>query len=243
MTSKVAIVIGGSKGIGKAVAHSLAIDAEMKVAIIYSSNEAEASKTVTEITDDGGAISSYKADVADEVAMSKVFDEVIAEHGGIDIVVNTAGIMRLGPVATFSLGDFDAMMRTNVRGTFVSSQLAARHVRSGGSIINFSTSVVKTAFPNYGAYTATKGAVEGLTLILARELRGKDINVNTVAPGPTATDLFLDGKDDETIQKIASANPKERLGTPEDIAAVVLNLVTVSTWVNGQTIYVNGGMA
>ncbi len=243
MTSKVAIVTGGSKGIGKAIARSLAIDAGMKVAIIYSFNQVEADKTASEITNEGGVISSYRVDVADETAMSEVFDEVIAEHGGVDVVINSAGIMRLGSIATFNLDDFDAMMRTNVRGTFVSSQLAARHVRSGGSIINFSTSVVKTAFPNYGAYTATKGAVEGLTLILARELRGKDVNVNTVAPGPTATDLFLDGKDDETIQKIASANPKERLGTPEDIAAVVLNLVTVSTWVNGQTIYVNGGMA
>ena len=243
MTNKVAIVTGGSKGIGKAIAHSLAVNAKMYVVVVYSSNQIEADKTIAEITKDGGSISSYKADVADETAMSNIFDEVISKYGGIDIVVNAAGIMRLGSIDSFDLDDFDVMMRTNVRGTFISSQLAARHVRPGGSIINFSTSVVKTALPNYGAYTATKGAVEALTLILARELRGKDVNVNTIAPGPIATDLFLDGKDDETIQRIASTNPKERIGTPEDIATVVLDLVGGPTWINGQTIYVNGGMA
>lgn len=243
MDKKTALITGGSKGIGKAIARSLAIDAGMHVAIVYSSNTAEADKTVAEITEAGGSVKAYQADVADEKAMSEVFDDVIKNNGGIDVVVNSAGIMRLGPVASFDLGDFDTMMRTNVRGTFVTSQLAAQHLRDGGSIINFSTSVVRTALPTYGAYTATKGAVEGLTLILARELRGRNISVNTVAPGPTATDLFLDGKDEETIQRLANANPKERLGTPEDIAAVVHDLVTSSTWINGQVIYVNGGMA
>jgi len=174
--------------------------------------------------------------------MSALFDQVEAAFGGIDVVVNTAGIMRLGPIADFNLDDFDKIMRTNVRGTFVSQQ-AARRVREGGAIINFSTSVTRTQFPNYGAYVASKSAVEGLSMILARELRGKNITVNAVAPGPTATALFLDGKSEEVIAGLSKAVPLERLGAPEDIAESVAFLAGPARWVNGQTIFTNGGLA
>jgi 3-oxoacyl-[acyl-carrier protein] reductase len=130
-----------------------------------------------------------------------------------------------------------------IRGTFVVSKQAARRVRSGGAIVNFSTSVTKLQFPTYGAYAASKGAVEAMTLVLARELRGKDITVNAVAPGPTATELFLGGKDQATIENLAKAAPLERLGIPADIAAAVAFLAGPARWINGQVIYVNGGLA
>jgi 3-oxoacyl-[acyl-carrier protein] reductase len=157
-------------------------------------------------------------------------------------VVNTAGIMLLSPVADLDLDDFDRMHRTNVRGTFVVSQQAARRVRTGGAIINFSTSIVKIALPAYAAYAATKGAVDAMTLILAKEMRGRDITVNAVAPGPTATPLFLDGKPAEVVDRMRQMAPLERLGEPKDIAEAVAFLAGPARWVNGQIIYVNGGV-
>jgi 3-oxoacyl-[acyl-carrier protein] reductase len=157
--------------------------------------------------------------------------------------VNAAGRMSLSTVADLDLAELDELHRTNIRGTFVVAQQAARRLRAGGALIAFSTSVVGTAFPTYGAYAASKGAVEALTLILARELRGRDVTVNTVAPGPTSTDMFLDGKDEELIARLAAQSPLERLGTPDDIAEVVSFLAGPrGHWVNGQVVRVNGGM-
>jgi 3-oxoacyl-[acyl-carrier protein] reductase len=163
-------------------------------------------------------------------------------HGGVDVVVNTAGIMVLAPVAELDLAVLDRMHRINIRGTFVVGREAARRVRSGGAIINFSSSMVKIALPSYAAYAASKGAVDALTLILARELRGRDITVNAVAPGPTATPLFLDGKDQASIDRLAGMAPLERLGVPADIAEVVAFLAGPARWVNGQVLYANGGV-
>jgi 3-oxoacyl-[acyl-carrier protein] reductase len=228
---RVALVAGGSGGIGRAVA------------VRYSGNAARAEETVRQITKSGGQAIAVGGDVADEHAMAAAFDAVEAAFGGIDVVVNTAGIMLLSPIATLDLADLDRMHRTNIRGTFVVSQLAANRLRSGGAIINFSTSVTRTQLPAYGAYVASKAAVEGITLILARELRGRDITVNGVAPGPTATPLFLEGKSRELIDQIASMNPMGRLGTPEDIAETVAFLAGPARWVNGQILFTNGGMA
>jgi 3-oxoacyl-[acyl-carrier protein] reductase len=189
---------------------------------------------------------AVEADVADEAAVVAMFDQVEERFGGIDVVVHTAGIMLLAPLAELDLsegGDFDRMHRTNVRGTFVIAREAARRVRQGGAIINFSSSVVKLALPTYTAYAATKGAVDAVTMILAKELRGRDITVNTVAPGPTATPLFLDGKPQEAIDRLASMPPLERLGQPEDIAETVAFLAGPARWVNGQVLYANGGVA
>ena len=174
--------------------------------------------------------------------MTEAFDAVEREFGGIDVLVNTAGIMLLAPLVDFDLDALDRMHRTNIRGTFVVSQQAARRVRAGGAIINFSTTVTKLAVPGYSAYAASKGAVDAMTLILAKELRGRDITVNAVAPGPTATPLYFDGKDEATIQAAAKAAPLERLGTPDDIAEAVAFLAGPARWVNGQIVYVNGGV-
>lgn len=239
--TRVAIVTGGSRGIGRAVAERLAADG-MAVVIVYAGNKAEADKAVEEIKAAGGQAIAAQADVADEVAVAAAFDLAAETFGGVDVVVNSAGIMPLGTVADMDLEVFDRVQRTNGRGTFVVSQQAARKLRSGGAIINVSSSVVGLRFPQYGAYAMTKGGVEALTLILARELRGRDITVNAVAPGPTATALFLEGKDEAAIDNLAKQAPLERIGTPEDIAEVISFLAGPARWINGQVVRANGGI-
>ena len=239
---RVALVTGGSGGIGRAVVDRLARDG-FAIGVHYAGNRAQAEATVAAVVAAGGRAIAAGGDVADEQAMSAVFDTVEAEFGGIDVVVNTAGIMLLSPIATLDLADLDRIYRTNIRGTFVVSQQAARRIRPGGAIIIFSTSVTRAQFPGYGAYVASKAAVESITLILARELRGKDVTVNTVAPGPTATPLFLNGKDEATIANLATAVPLERLGQPDDIAETVAFLAGPARWVNGQVVFTNGGLA
>ncbi|ABK71496.1 SDR family oxidoreductase [Mycolicibacterium smegmatis] len=241
MTQRVAIVTGASGGIGHDVAVRLA-RAGMAVAVHYAGNRDRAQQTADEITALGGAATVVTADVADEQQVAALFDEVESEFGGVDVVVNTAGIMTLAPLAELDLADLDRMLRTNVRGTFAVSQQAARRVRAGGAIINFSTSVTKIAAPTYTAYAATKGAVDAMTLILAKEMRGRDVTVNAVAPGPTATPLYFEGKPQEVIDRAKAAPPLERLGEPADIAEIVAFLAGPARWVNGQVIYANGGV-
>ncbi|KOX06644.1 SDR family oxidoreductase [Micromonospora profundi] len=240
--NRVAVVTGGSRGIGRAVAERLAADG-LDVVIVFAANEVEAKAAVTAIQEAGGRSHAIQADVADESAVKALFDMTEQLFGGVDVVVNAAGTMVLQPVAELDLDEFDRMHRTNVRGTFVVAREAAGRLRDGGAIVNFSTSVTRLNLPTYAAYAASKAAVEALGPILARELRGRDITVNAVAPGPTATALFLEGKSDELIRNIAGQNPMERLGRPEDIAEVISLLAGRGRWINGQTIYVNGGAA
>ena len=240
--TRVSLVTGGSRGIGRETATRLAADGHA-VALLYLGNQAEADAAVGSITDAGGTALAVKADVAEEEAVAGAFAQVEEAFGGVDVVVNAAGIMPLSPIVQLDMTVLDRIYRTNIRGTFVVSQQAARRLRDGGAIINFSSSVTRLQVPSYGAYAASKGAVEAMTLILARELRGRDVTVNAVAPGPTATDLFFEGKDQELIDRIASQPPLARLGTPQDIAEVVSLLAGSGRWINGQVIYVNGGIA
>jgi 3-oxoacyl-[acyl-carrier protein] reductase len=239
--TRVAVVTGATGGIGRAVAERLARDG-MSVAVHYAGNADRAKEVVDTITTSGGRAIAVQGDVADEVAMEALFDEVEQTFGGVDVVVNTAGIMLLSPLTELSLDDLDRMHRTNIRGTFVVSQQAARRLRRGGALINFSSTVVKLALPSYTAYAATKGAVDAMTLILAKELRGRDVTVNAIAPGPTATPLFLDGKAQATIDALTSMSPLERLGTSEDAAEAVAFLAGPARWINGQVLYSNGGV-
>jgi 3-oxoacyl-[acyl-carrier protein] reductase len=204
--ARVAIVTGGSGGIGQIATKRLAADG-LSVVIHYAGSPAPAKDALTAITAAGGTASLFQADVAHETEVAALFDYAEQTYGGIDVVVHTAGIMLLAPLAELDLADLDWMHRVNIRGTFIVDQQAARRIRSGGALINFSSSMVKIALPHYTAYAAAKGAVDAITLILAKELRGRDITVNAVAPGPTATPLFLDGKRQETINELASLPP------------------------------------
>ena len=241
-TSKVAIVTGASRGIGAAVAERLATDG-FTVIVNYSGDAKPAAALAAKIEGSGGRALAVKADVGNAAAVQAMFDQAEKTFGGIDILVNNAGIMKLATVADSDEAMFDQQIAVNIKGSFNTMREAARRLREGGRIVNFSTSVVGTRLETYGVYAATKAAVETITAILAKELRGRNITVNAVAPGPVATDLFLIGKSPELIERMAKMNPMERLGTPDDIASVVAFLVGPDGgWINGQVLRANGGM-
>jgi 3-oxoacyl-[acyl-carrier protein] reductase len=241
---QVAIVTGASRGIGAAIAQRLARDG-YAVVVNYAGNTAEADKIVGAITGNGGAAVAIQADVSDPAAVRALFDQAIAKLGRVDVLVNNAGIM---PPAMPQLADtdddtFDRLVAVNLKGSFNTMREAAVKLRHGGRIINFSSSLVGTLLPGYAAYVATKAGIEAMTSILAKEMRGKNITVNAVAPGPTATALFLDGKTPELIERLAKMAPLERLGQPEDIANAVSFLAGKDgSWISGQTLRANGGM-
>ena len=241
-TSKVAIVTGASRGIGAAVAERLATDG-FTVIVNYSGDAKPADALAAKIDGSGGRALAVKADVGNAAAVQAMFDQAEKTLGGIDILINNAGIMKLATVADSDEAMFDQQIAVNIKGSFNTMREAARRLREGGRIVNFSTSVVGTRLETYGVYAATKAAVETITAILAKELRGRNITVNAVAPGPVATDLFLIGKSPELIERMAKMNPMERLGTPDDIASVVAFLVGPDGgWINGQVLRANGGM-
>jgi 3-oxoacyl-[acyl-carrier protein] reductase len=240
---KSVIVTGSSRGIGRAVARGLARDG-FAVAVNYAGNATKAEEVVAEIESAGGQAIAVQADVANAADVVRLFKETIDSFGGINVVVNCAGIMPLSPIAEGDLELFDKVIATNLRGTFVVLGQAARHVSSGGRIIAFSSSVIAKAFPTYGPYIASKAGLEGLVRVLANELRGRDITVNAVAPGPVATELFLKDKNEAQIEELRKHSPLERLGQPEDIANVVSFLAGLKGgWINGQVLRVNGGFA
>jgi 3-oxoacyl-[acyl-carrier protein] reductase len=242
--TRVAIVTGASGGIGSAVARRLAASG-IRVAVNYVSRPDEAKALVNAMEKAGGRALAIGADVSNPAAARRLFDETEAAFGEVDILINTAGILppTLPPLAATEDDVFDRVFAINVKGTFNTLREAARRLRSGGRIVNFSSSVLGLALPGYSAYAGSKAAVEAFTAILARELRGKQITVNAIAPGPTATELFFRGKTDEVIARMAKASPLERLGTPEDIASAVAFLVSADGgWINGQTVRANGGI-
>jgi len=241
-TSKVAIVTGASRGIGAAVAERLAGDG-FAVVINYSGDTKSAEALARAIEGKGGRTLTAKADVSDAAAVRGLFDATEAAFGGVDVLINNAGIMKLGKVADCDDAMFDLQIAVNLKGSFNGMREAARRLRDGGRIVNLSTSVVGTKLETYSVYAATKAAVETMTAILSKEMRGRNITVNAVAPGPTATDLFLTGKSPELVDRLAKMNPLERLATPADIASVVAFLVGPDGgWINGQVLRANGGM-
>jgi 3-oxoacyl-[acyl-carrier protein] reductase len=241
---QVAIVTGASRGIGAAIARRLAADG-YAVVVNFAGRAADAEQVVASITAQGGNALAVQADVADPLAVRALFDTALAHFGRIDVLINNAGVM---PSALPMLGDtddqaFDRLIGVNLKGTFNTLREAATKMAHDGRIVNFSSSVIGLALPGYAVYAATKAAVEVMSNIMAKEMRGKGIRVNAIAPGPTATDLFLDGKTPEQVARLANAAPLERLGTPEDIAAAVAFLVGPDGgWINGQTLRANGGM-
>jgi 3-oxoacyl-[acyl-carrier protein] reductase len=241
--TKTAIITGASGGIGRAVALRLSRDG-FAVVVNYAGNSAKAAGVVEEIKSAGGQAVAVQADVAIATDVEGLFKKTLESFDRIDVVVNSAGIMPLFSIAEGDVEAFDKVITTNLRGTFLVLRQAARHVSPGGRIIALSSSVLAKSFPTYGAYIASKAGVEGLVHVLTNELRGRNISVNAVAPGPVATELFLKGKTEAQIEQFSKLAPLERLGKPEDIANVVSFLAGPDVaWVNGQVLRANGGFA
>jgi len=241
-SNKVAIVTGASRGIGAAVAERLAADG-FTVVINYSGDMKSAEALAQKIEAKGGRALTAKADVSDPNAVRGMFDAAEAAFGGVDVLVNNAGIMNLARIADSDDALFDRQIAINLKGSFNAMREAAKRLRAGGRIVNFSTSVVGIKLATYGVYAATKAAIETMTAILSKEMRGRSITVNGVAPGPVGTELFLNGKSQELIDHMAKMNPLQRLGTPQDIAATVSFLAGPDGgWINGQVLRANGGM-
>jgi 3-oxoacyl-[acyl-carrier protein] reductase len=239
---KTAIVTGGSRGIGAAIAQRLARDG-FRVLINFAGSPAEAESLVRKIEAAGGVATTAQADVSDPAAVKRMFDAAETAYGGIDVVVNNAGIMKLATVAESDDALFDSQIAVNLKGTFNLLREASRRLRNGGRIINLSSSMVGRYMPTYAVYAASKAGVEAFTRILSKELRGRNITVNAVAPGPIATDLFLKGKPQDLVDQLAKLAPLERLGQPEDVASVVSHLASADgAWINGQVLRVNGGI-
>jgi 3-oxoacyl-[acyl-carrier protein] reductase len=239
---KVAIVTGASRGIGSAVAERLARDG-FGVIVNYSGSAEAADALVRKITEGGGRALAVKADVSDPAAVREMFETTVAKFGGVDVLVNNAGIMTVSNLADTDDTSFDRQIAINLKGTFNTLREGAKRLRSGGRIINFSSSVVGLLQPTYAIYAATKAGVEAITSVLAKELRGRNITVNAIAPGPTATDLFLKGKPQAVIDHLAKLAPLERLGEPADIARAVSFLAGPDgAWINGQVLRANGGI-
>jgi 3-oxoacyl-[acyl-carrier protein] reductase len=240
--NKVAIVTGASRGIGAAIAERLASDG-FAVVINYAGKAAEAEALAAEIEQAGGKALTAQADVSDAAAVGRMFEAAEAAFGRVDVLVNNAGIMRLAPLAESDDALIDSHIAVNLKGVIYTLREAARRLGNGGRIINLSSSVVGLYQPTYAVYAATKAGVEAMTHVLAQELRGRNITVNAVAPGPTATALFLDGKPQEVVDHLLKLSPLERLGQPRDIAAAVSFLAGPDgAWINGQVLRANGGI-
>lgn len=240
---KAAIVTGASRGIGKSVAERLAKDG-FAVVVNYASGAGEAEQVVSTIKAQGGESIAIKADISDAAQVEQLFARTLEQFGTVDVVVQNSGIMPLSPIGKGDVETFDKVINVNLRGTFLVLAQAAKHISAGGRIIAFSSSVLTKAFPTYGPYIASKAGVEGLVHVLANELRGRNVTVNAVAPGPIATNLFLKDKNEEQIAQFTKMAPLERMGQPCDIASVVSFLAGLDGgWMNSQVLLANGGFA
>ena len=240
---RAAVVTGASRGIGRAIALRLARDG-FDIAVHYAGNTDKANETVAAIDALGRKAIAVRGDVGNGDDVARLFDAAQATFGRIDVVVNSAGMMPMAAIDPDHVDAFDRVVATNLRGSFLVLGHAARRLTDGGRIVALSTSVIAKALPGYGPYIASKAGVEGLVHVLANELRGRNITVNAIAPGPVGTELFFDGKSAQLIEQIARQAPLERIGEPDEIAAAVAFLAGPDgAWVNAQVIRVNGGFA
>ncbi|MNF78371.1 3-oxoacyl-[acyl-carrier-protein] reductase FabG [compost metagenome] len=243
LSDKVVLITGSSKGIGASIALQAA-QAGAKVIINYAGGKNEAETLVSKIIEQGGQAIAVQADVSRPSDVKNLFDQAILHFGRIDVLVNNAGIMITKLIKDTTDEDFTRQFDINVKGVFNTLREASARLADNGSIINFSTSVNRIMLPTYATYVATKAAVEQLTRVFSKEIGSRGINVNSVSPGPTNTELFTTGKPQEIIDRLAALSPFNRIGEPNDIAQTILFLASDNAkWINAQNIGVNGGMA
>lgn len=243
LKNKTAIVTGASRGLGKTIAKILAQNGA-NVIVNYANNEEQANEVVSEISNSGGQAFAIQADISKPIEITKLFDQTIEKYGQIDIVINNAGIMITKFTKDTTEDDFDKTFSVNAKSVFFSMKEASTKMANNGRVINISSSVTRVMFPTYGVYSASKSAVEQMTKVFAKEIGSKGITANTVSPGPMNTELFLQGKSEEVIQRIASLTAFNRIGETADIAPIILFLASEeSQWVTGQNLGINGGMA
>jgi 3-oxoacyl-[acyl-carrier protein] reductase len=243
LDNKVVLVTGASRGIGAVLAEAIAA-AGAKVIINYAGSKSAAEDLAKKISGTGAEAIAVQADVSKAEDVKRLFDLSIEKFGRIDVLINNAGIMINKPIKDVTDEDFTKQFETNVRGVFNTLRESATRLADNGSIINFSTSSNRLMLPTYGVYVATKAAVEQLTRVFSKEIGARGINVNSVSPGPTNTDLFLNGKSEETIARLASQSVFNRIANPEDIVGVVLFLASDDAkWITAQNFGVNGGLA
>jgi 3-oxoacyl-[acyl-carrier protein] reductase len=244
LSGKVALITGGSKGIGASTAIALH-NLGAKISINYGRDTAAADKLVSSLGDKSSII-AIQADASTTSGIDKIISETVSAFGKIDIIVAAAGVLMMKTVSTTSESDFDRSFNLNVKGPYFLVQKALPHMNDGGNIVLFSTTqcTASTVTPPYTLYNATKGAIEQMARTMSKDLSPKGISVNAIAPGPTATDLFLEGKSEQLLKTIASLNPHNRIGEPDEVAdAIVFLCSSQSRWVSGQTLRVNGGQA
>jgi 3-oxoacyl-[acyl-carrier protein] reductase len=243
LTAKTALVTGASRGIGAAIAIKLA-QAGANVVLNYNGSQSKAEEVLEQIKKANGKVIIVQADISKAVEAKKLFDKAIQHFGKVDILVNNAGVMHNNLIQNASEAEFDQQFDCNVKGVFNMLQQASHKLAEKGTIINVSSTTTKLMLPTYGLYSATKAAVEQMSRVFAKEIGGKGINVNSISPGPTNTELFLEGKSEEQISTLASMTAFKRIGETEDIAKIVLFLASdEAKWITGQNIPVNGGLA
>ncbi|MGJ5672530.1 MAG: SDR family oxidoreductase [Nostochopsis sp.] len=243
LAGKIAIVTGASRGIGSAIALKLAEQGAL-ITVNYAGNAEKAQEVVAEIEKLGSKAIAVQADISKVAEIQKLFKLTILDFGKVDILVNNAGAILYKPITEVTEADFDKIFAVNVKGTYFACQQAAHHMQDGGRIINFSSTTTAMMLPTYSAYVGTKGAVEQITRIVAKELGSRGITVNAISPGPTDTELFRQGKTEEQINRLAQASALGGLGEVQDIADVVAFLASEEArWITGQNIRVNGGVA
>ncbi|MEO8992410.1 MAG: SDR family oxidoreductase [Nitrosospira sp.] len=243
LQDKVAIITGSSRGIGAEIARTLA-GAGAKVVVNFAGNSSAAEAVCTAIREAGGESLAVKADVSDSAQVRMLFDAAIERFKHVDILVNNAGVLLSRKIADISDEEFDQVLNINVKGVFYALREAAKRIADGGRVVSLSSTVTRLMLPNYGAYAASKGAVEQLTRVFAKEMGERGVTANIVSPGPVNTEMFVSGKNKETIERMAAMSFQGRIGEPEDIARLVLFLVSEEAgWVTGQNISASGGAA
>ena len=243
LQNKVAIITGSSRGIGAEIARRLAA-AGARVVINYVSRGEAAYSVHESIKASGGESLVVQADMRISTEVHRLFDETIEHFGRVDILINNAGVLIFKKFSEISDEEFDHVMDSNVKGVFYALREASTRLSDGGRVVTVSSTVTRMLLPKYGAYAASKGAIEQLTRVFAKEMGERGITANIVSPGPVNTELFTTGKTEQDIERISAMSVLNRVGETGEIAELVLFLVSNKAgWVTGQNISASGGIA